>query len=362
MDERYQNLLREQEELKLQRQMEAERLEDYLAGREGVDISDINLDEDMKSAFESLRDENKAYRDTRKAAIKELMEISEADAEYYNKVAHRWDMAAKGAQMVKNAADTTIDVMAKVTGPKGKQIRRAYRAVSNLAGGLSEGYATGKYGRSMLEATARILDGEIGDRLGGKTKRAAQLRVYHQVGGDMVRGGYQGYRNMGEGETLLGAISLGALEGGAGSASGLLKGNLSGADKVVYSAYEGMFKAGYNHYKMGGNLQTMQQDMAFAGFDSLIDSGIDSVYEHLLPRMSVTNKDEMLKHIQKVAQEIPDDNEAKSLIASLTGDYVQDTFGSFKQNYLYDSFIEMNKETLKGEGLITYYQNITRLF
>jgi len=288
---------------------------------------------------------------------------AEQEMDRANKVAHRWDVATRGVEAVKSIADTSIDVLAKVTGPKGKTIRRAYRALSNIAGGLSEGYATGEYGRSMLEASARILDGEIGDRLGNASKKA---QIYHQVGSGMVRGGYEGYMNMAEGDTVMGAISLGALEGGASSASSALKDSLGGVDKKVYSAYETMYKAAYNEFKSGGSIQSVQDAVQNSLLGSLRDEAVDfmgtRMLDGIIPQSEAVSRQDMFRHIQKIAAEIPDDHQAQQLIADLTRDWIYDVLEEEGIKAVRSTTLDATKSTVKGEGLFTYYQDLIKLF
>ena len=127
---------------------------------------EIRLAAEKRAQEKRLKEEAEArvYKERYEAALRKRDE-GMAEAEYWSRRAKFYDVATKTAEFVKAGADKSIDVLAEVTGPKGKSIRTVYRAASAFAGGVGEGMATGEWADSMTDAAGTMAADLIEDKI-----------------------------------------------------------------------------------------------------------------------------------------------------------------------------------------------------
>jgi len=271
-------------EANLERQRELER-EDALKRQE-----EMRLAAQKRAEAERLRREAeaKALEERRAAAIRKRDE-GLAKAEYWNRQARFYDYAAKSAELVKAGADKSIDMLADVTGPKGKTIRTAYRAATALAKGVGEGMASGNWTDSMTDAAgtmaADLMEGKIGSE---RYKKA--YGVFREGAANAWQQGRQAWRT---GEDVTGTAAQAFLEGAVAKASEDFKETLGTKGSYFYEAGEKAIKNSYNAFKDGATVkdalfESSAEALGSAG-DSLVDHTLGQTFDRILPENVSSN-------------------------------------------------------------------------
>lgn len=282
---------------------EAQRLE-YLASR--IQSGRVNAGDDRERLLEDMRRfinttrssgqiDPARYGELKKAIgtalgkgqETNLGQLAEAQAS-----AWRWDVATRTVEYVHAGADTAMESLAKVTGPKGKALLETYKTISTVGGGISQGYATGNWTEALVETGAQLVD----HRIDGSLKSDAGRALYTVVRGATQSGyaaGREAYRS---GDSVLTATALGFVEGASDGVSGVVKESLEGGTKLVYAMGEGAVRAGYSSLKEGGGaaevLEAMGRGSVSAGLEISLELGLDRIF----PESGTVNEEVIAQH------------------------------------------------------------------
>lgn len=139
-------------------------------GAEFKKIVDKYASEKQRLADEmekAAKEANEKARAEKYKALQEKMIKLNAEMEAAAKSAGRWDMATKAAEGVQFGADMAIEGLSHVTGPAGQQIKLAYKAGKNIAGGMGEGMADPKNaGKHLAKGFIGAATEVVKDKLG----------------------------------------------------------------------------------------------------------------------------------------------------------------------------------------------------
>ncbi len=281
----------------------------------------------------------------RRAAAERKRDQGIAESKSANRWASFWNVMTMGAEATKYVADKSIDILANVTGPKGRGIRRAYRATSALAGGVGEGMASGNWAESMVEASGEAVGNFIEDSIGSKRTRAG-FQVFREGTSNAWQEGKQAYE---AGEDVMGAAALGFLEGAADKTSGLVKDSLEGGGKYAYEMAEGAARGGYNALKDGGDAW----DVLGGAADGLKDSAIDVVVDYttgeiidsLVPETGAVSPEDIGKHQWELFKD-----DRQDLANQVLDDWIPDYIHDQVRDEIKDKFTEGAQNYVKGDG------------
>ncbi len=279
--------LRRQEIRRQQAAMEAERLEKLAesikSGRHSLSDSENASEfvEGLEEASKKLRETDEIDEFDRRiidrnferlrSEMDQIQDKALEESDRAQRSARNWDIATRGAEVVENVANESIDKLAIVTGPPGRKIQAIYHGTRGAAGGLSEGYVTGEYGRSMLEHTSAAAGDLMEARLEGRSEDA------FKIGRGAVEGGYEAYK---DGES----IRDGVFEGAADSTSDVVKDKMPSGYKEGYSVAENAVREGYRSSKDGGSFLDGAMDGVVEGSkDVLIEKGVDYAGDMIAP-------------------------------------------------------------------------------
>lgn len=133
-------------------------------GAEFKKIVDDYAREKEKLTKEMEKANEEKYKQLQEKMIKLNQEMDEAA-----KSASRWDMATKAVEGVQYGADMAVEGLSHVTGPAGQQIKLAYKAGKNIAGGMGEGMADPKNaGKHLAKGFIGAATEVVKDKLGSE--------------------------------------------------------------------------------------------------------------------------------------------------------------------------------------------------
>jgi hypothetical protein len=308
--------------------LEKQRAADHLE-REARRKEEARLKEEtqaQRKALEAKKEklQAEAYRERYEAALKKR-DQGMAEAEEWNRQVRILDLATKTVEFVKSAADKSIDVLADVTGPKGKTIKKIYRAASTMAGGVGEGMATGNWTDSLTDATGNVVGDLLEDSIGNKRYQSA-YKVVREGAANAWQEGRKAYR---EGGDVKGAAALAFLEGAADKASSGFKETLGSATKSAYEVGEKGIKAGYNTFKEGGTISDTLIGASRGALEGTVDASIDLLAKDLL--------DTVIPEQGAISPELMADHQRKLFLAERP-DLANQVADDWIPEYAYDKF------------------------
>jgi hypothetical protein len=263
-----------------------------------------------KAKDKEIEDQRKKVKELIRKTIEIQMDIDRTRRDIANRSAAYADRAYRGAQAIKYVCDKSIDIAAKIPGPKGeafKAIRKAYRVTSAMAGGVGEGMASGNWSDSMVDATGAAVSNIIEDSI--QTNRYKKgFEVFRGGTGEAWQQGRKAYR---KGESIAGAAATGFVEGAAAEASKKAKEaleELAPGSKYSYTIGESSFKAGYKEYKKGGDIGDVMRASGSGyidgGIDAAMDYGVGKIFENVLPeKVSEKTLADHIKYIEELEEQ-----------------------------------------------------------
>jgi hypothetical protein len=306
---------------------------------------EIRLAAEKRAQEKRLKEEAEArvYKERYEEALRKRDE-GMAEAEYWSSRVKYYDVATKTAEFVKAGADKSIDVLAEVTGPKGKSIRKAYKAASAFATGVGEGMATGEWADSMTDAAGTMAADLIEDRIGSDRYKKA-YGVFREGAANAWQEGRKTYR---EGGDVAGSAAQAFLEGAADKASSELGDSLEGGAKYLYQAGEKGLKEGYSTFKDGGTVSDSLMGAGRGTLEGTVDASVDylasDLFDQILPEKGAVSTDAMGEYQAELLES------GRSGLADLVND-------DWAPDYIHDEFrkefvgkvTEAAQEYIKGD-------------
>lgn len=287
--------------------------------------------------------EARAYKERYEEAFRKREE-GMAEAQYWTRRVEVLDMATKTAEFVKAGADKSIDVLAEVTGPKGKSIRKIYKAASAFATGVGEGMATGEWADSMTDAAGTMAADLIEDRIGSDAYKKA-YGVIREGTANAWQEGRNAYR---EGGDVAGSAALAFLEGAADKASSDFAGSLEGGSKHLYQVVEKSFKEGYKTFKGGGTLSDTLKGAGRVTLEGTVDASADilanDLFDRILPEKGAVSAKLMDEYQKKLAE-----SGREGLANLLRQDWASDYIHDESRKEVVDILTKKAMEYVKGD-------------
>jgi len=143
-----------------------------------VATRDTDIDRELRRIKSEADAEQKAILNRRKKRVMRRMnEARREEADMWRAEGDREEKWENRAAAVEKTADVTIDILAGVTGPAGKTVKRGYGIIKNVTGGMSEGHhdGTGMWkgakkgaGKAAVDVAFDAAKGKLGKMTNGK--------------------------------------------------------------------------------------------------------------------------------------------------------------------------------------------------